>query len=103
MPGRHEASLPGLGVVLSGDGSFPAKPAASGEDLPRVDRGDAIQCKRTQKEVRTMHARVARFEGARPEEADEAIRIVRERYLPEFKGQPGFAGYLLLIDRDRGT
>lgn len=50
-----------------------------------------------------MHARVARFEGARPEQADEAIRIVRERYLPEFKGQPGFAGYLLLIDRERGT
>ena len=48
-----------------------------------------------------MHARVTRSRVA-PHVVDEAVRIVASSIVPAAKEQPGFRGYLHLVDRARG-
>lgn len=50
-----------------------------------------------------MHVRVARFEGARPEQAETARRLVRERFLPEVQQLDGYAGYGMLSEIGGGV
>jgi len=50
-----------------------------------------------------MYARIAKFEGARPEQADVAKRLFEERFLPEIRKLDGFTGYTMLGDRETGT
>lgn len=48
-----------------------------------------------------MFARVSTFQGS-PDAVDEGIRALREEVFPEAKQLPGFAGLLVLVDRDSG-
>ncbi len=48
-----------------------------------------------------MHARVTRSRVA-PDDVDDALRIVESSILPATKEQPGFRGYLHLVDRTQG-
>ncbi len=45
-----------------------------------------------------MHARVTTAHG-KPGTTDEAIRAVHDALLPAARQQPGFRGFLLLVDR----
>jgi heme-degrading monooxygenase HmoA len=48
-----------------------------------------------------MHARVTRSRVA-PIAVDEAVRIVESSIVPAAKEQPGFRGYVHLVDRAKG-
>ncbi len=48
-----------------------------------------------------MHARVTRSRVA-PDDIDEAVRIVESSIVPAAKEQPGFQGYLHLVDHATG-
>jgi hypothetical protein len=50
-----------------------------------------------------MYARIARFEGGGPEEAELVRKYAQERFLPELQKLDGFAGYAMLGDRDAGV
>jgi heme-degrading monooxygenase HmoA len=50
-----------------------------------------------------MHVRIARFEGATPEQAETGRRLAREEFLPQMQRMAGFAGAGILGDADTGT
>ncbi len=49
-----------------------------------------------------MFVRMAAFKGDM-ERMDEGVSIFSEKILPETETQPGFAGAMLLVDRDGGV
>ena len=49
-----------------------------------------------------MHARIATFEGGRPEYLEIGRRLGREQFEPKLKQMQGFAGHLYLADPDSG-
>ena len=51
---------------------------------------------------RVMFARVTRFEGF-TEQADEAVRVAREQFIPAAQRSGGFEGMYILVDRESGN
>ena len=49
-----------------------------------------------------MYARVLTFEGADPARYDEAVQQIRGEVIPRLEQIDGFAGYVGLVDADKG-
>lgn len=49
-----------------------------------------------------MHARIATFEGARPEHVEIVRKHVSEKFLPQARGMSGYAGMIQLTDLGAG-
>ena len=49
-----------------------------------------------------MFARVTRFEGF-TEQADEAVRVAREQFIPAAQRSGGFEGMYILVDHESGN
>ena len=50
-----------------------------------------------------MHARMTRYEGASPEQIDEAVEAKKGVLPTEFGHTEGMTGAMFLVDRERGT
>ena len=49
-----------------------------------------------------MHARIATFEGGRPEDIEKVRKHIPETFIPQLRAMKGHAGMIQLADRDSG-